>query len=66
MSESNEQQWRAQLERRVKQIPEGVRNGSHNVAVRFKKWAGQAGKALNSTRTTAQVFQALCNEYDSY
>jgi hypothetical protein len=47
-------------------IPAGINSASVQRVREYKKWVGQARKAINSGTKNEQVLQSLLSQYEAY
>ena len=47
-------------------IPAGINSASVQRVREYKKWVGQARKAINTGTKNEQILQSLLNQYEAY
>lgn len=47
-------------------IPAGINSASVQKVREYKKWVGQARKAINSGTKNEQLLQSILNQYEAY
>lgn len=56
----------AKLRVAVLVVPKGIGAASIQKVREYKKWVGQANKAINTGTKNEQVLQSLLNQYEAY